>query len=109
MWSGCRRVSSSWERSPTSLIEEGQETIQEGEEKKPIAADLALLAVAQKVEHYEIASYGTARVLAKQLGEIGSATLLTHTLGEEESTDFLLTAIADPLLQEATLADMVRM
>jgi len=88
------------------LIEEGQETIQEGQAKEPLSADLALIAAAQKVEHYEIASYGTARTLARQLGEMESARLLTHTLGEEESTDFLLTMISDPLLQQATLDDL---
>jgi len=88
------------------LIEEGKETIEEGTEKEPLAADLALIAAAQKVEHYEIASYGTARRLARQVGEIDCARLLTHTLGEEQSADFLLTAIADPLMQQASLDDM---
>lgn len=88
------------------LIKEGNETIEEGADKDPLAADLALIAAAQKVEHYEIASYGTVRVMAKQIGEIEAARLLSHTLGEEESADFLLTAIADPLLQQATLDDM---
>lgn len=88
------------------LIKEGNDTIEEGADKDPLAADLALIAAAQKVEHYEIASYGTVRVMAKQIGEIEAARLLSHTLGEEESADFLLTAIADPLLQQATLDDM---
>ena len=87
------------------LIEEGKETMEEGAEKEPIAADLALIAAAQRVEHYEIASYGTVRCLARQLGEIGAARLLTHTLGEEESSDFLLTAISDPLIQQAAIED----
>jgi Mn-containing catalase len=87
------------------LIEEGEETIEEGAEKEPLAADLALIAAAQKVEHYEIASYGTARSLARQLGAMDCARLLSQTLGEEESTDFLLTAISDPLLQQLTLDD----
>ncbi len=88
------------------LIQEGEETIEEGAGKESLAADLALIAAAQKVEHYEIASYGTARALARQIGELACAQLLTHTLGEEESADFLLTAIADPLLQQASLDDM---
>jgi len=87
------------------LIEEGQETIEAGGEKAPFAADLALIGAAQKVEHYEIASYGTARCLARQLGEIDCARLLTHTLGEEEAADFLLTAISDPLIQQLSLDD----
>ena len=88
------------------LIEEGKETIQEGEEKEPIAADLALIAAAQRVEHYEISAYGTAKCLARQIGEVESARLLSHTLGEEETADFLLTAISDPLIQQASLDDL---
>jgi Mn-containing catalase len=87
------------------LIEEGKETIGEGGDKEPIAADLALIAAAQRVEHYEIACYGTVRVLARQLGEIDAARLLSQTLGEEESSDFLLTAIANPLIQQAAIED----
>ena len=87
------------------LLEEGQETIDEGGEKEPLAADLALIAAAQRVEHYEIACYGTVRGLARQLGEVECARLLSHTLGEEQSADFLLTALSDPMLQQATIED----
>lgn len=88
------------------LIEEGEETIEKGTEKEAIAADLCLIAAAQKVEHYEIASYGTVRSLARQLGAMDCAQLLSQTLGEEESTDFLLTAISDPLIQQLALDDV---
>jgi len=88
------------------LIEEGEKTIEEGSQKEPLAADLALIAAAQKVEHYEIASYGTARGLARQMGLRDCARVLSYTLGEEESTDFLLTAISDPLVQQLALDDM---
>lgn len=88
------------------LLEEGEETIQEGRDKEPATADLALIAAAQRVEHYEISAYGTARALARQLGEIDCARLLSHTLGEEERADFLLTAIADPLIQQVSLNDL---
>jgi len=88
------------------LVEEGQETIKEGAGKEPIAADLSLIAAAQRVEHYEISAYGTARTLARQLGEVECARLLSHTLGEEERADYLLTAISDPLIQQAALDDM---
>jgi Mn-containing catalase len=88
------------------LLEEGQETIEEGKELDELTADLALIASAQKVEHYEIAGYGNAKCLAKQLGEREVATLLSHTLGEEESADFLLTAITKPLLQQATSVEV---
>jgi Mn-containing catalase len=87
------------------LIEEGKETIESAGEREPLAADLALIAAAQRVEHYEIAAYGTVRALARQLGENDCARLLSHTLGEEESADFLLTMISDPLIQQASLDD----
>jgi len=88
------------------LVEEGEETIEEGQEKQPLAADLALITAAQKVEHYEISGYGTVRALAKQLGLQEIAELMTHTLGEEESADYVLGSIAKPLAQQATLEDM---
>jgi Mn-containing catalase len=88
------------------LVEEGKETIEEGEEKEPLAADLALITAAQKVEHYEISGYGTVRALARQLGLLDIAELMTHTLGDEERADYLLSSIAKPLVQQATLEDM---
>jgi len=93
-------------RAMTGLIEEGNEKIQEAGQMDPIGADLSLIAAAQRVEHYEISAYGTARALARQMGEIECAKLLSHTLGEEESTDFLLTVISEPLVQRASLDDM---
>lgn len=87
------------------LVEEGKETIEEGSEKQQIAADLALIASAQRVEHYEIAGYGNVRALARQIGEREVATLLAHTLGDEEAADYLLTSIATPLLQQASVED----
>jgi Mn-containing catalase len=87
------------------LIEEGKEVISENEDKEELAADLCLIAAAQKVEHYEISGYGTARSLARQIGERDVATLLSHTLGEEESSDYLLTEVSKPILQDATLED----
>jgi ferritin-like metal-binding protein YciE len=89
-------------RAMMGLVEEGQETIEEGSEKEELAADLALITAAQKVEHYEISGYGTVRTLARQIGAYDVATLLGHSLGEEESADHLLTEIAKPLLQQAT-------
>ena len=87
------------------LIAEGEETIQESSGKDPLTADLALVASAQRVEHYEIAGYGNVRSLARQIGENEVAHLLSHTLGEEEAADFLLTQICKPILQQATLDD----
>jgi len=77
------------------LIEEGQEVIDEGEEKGTVAADLALIAAAQKVEHYEIATYGTVRTYARVIGERGVARLLEQTLKEEHAADKKLTRIAE--------------
>jgi len=88
-------------RAMAGLIEEAQETIGEGGSKDEFAADLALIAIAQKVEHYEISAYGTARSLALLLNERDVARLLAYTLGEEEASDYLLTEISKPLLQEA--------
>jgi Mn-containing catalase len=88
------------------LVEEGSETIDEGKEKDPLAADLALITAAQKVEHYEMSGYGSVHTLARQIGAMDAATLLSHTLGDEESADSLLSAIAKPLLQKASLEDM---
>jgi len=93
-------------RAMMGLVEEGEETIEEGSEKEELAADLALITAAQKVEHYEISGYGTVRTLARQIGAYDVATLLTHSLGEEESADHLLTEIAKPLLHQATAQDL---
>jgi len=83
------------------LIEEGQEVIEEGEEQDDVAADLALIAAAQKVEHYEISGYGTARTLAGQAGLPAVAALLSRSLAEEEIADNLLTQISRELMSQA--------
>jgi Mn-containing catalase len=83
------------------LVTEGQEIIAEGKQKDEIAADLALAAAAQKVEHYEIASYGTVRALANSIGNQKVEKLLSQTLAEEEATDKLLTELSQPLLSQA--------
>jgi Mn-containing catalase len=83
------------------LLEEGKEVMAEGEKKEPEAADLALIAAAQKVEHYEISAYKTARSLAGQVGRQDLAFSLSMTLGEEETADSLLTQIARELMSES--------
>ncbi len=88
------------------LIEEGKERIKESKGKDELTADLALIGAAQKVEHYEISGYGTVRGLARLMNEKEVAKLLDHTLGDEESTDFLLTTIAQPLLQQACMEEL---
>ena len=74
------------------LIKEGQEVV-EAQGEGP-ALDAALIAAAQRVEHYEIAGYGTARTLADQLGYDRAEELLDETLDEESNADKLLTKIA---------------
>jgi Mn-containing catalase len=83
------------------LLEEGEEVIEEGENKDDIAADLSLIAAAQKVEHYEISAYGTARTMAGQIGQPDVAELLSKSLAEEEVADSLLTQIARELMGES--------
>jgi Mn-containing catalase len=83
------------------LVEEGEEIMQEGEAKDEIGADLALIAAAQKVEHYEISGYGTARIMAGQVGLPAVAELLNQSLAEEQISDNLLTQIARELMSEA--------
>lgn len=75
------------------LIEEGSELMQEDAE--PDVMDAGLIAAAQKVEHYEIASYGAARTWAQQLGHDRAARLLQETLDEEGETNKRLTQIAE--------------
>src|SRR5215207_9586639 len=74
------------------LLEEGSELIKERPE--PEVLDAGLIAAAQRVEHYEIAGYGTVRTYAQQLGHDEQATLLQETLDEEGQTDKLLTELA---------------
>jgi len=74
------------------LIEEGSKVIEAGGD--PTAKDAALIAAAQRVEHYEIAAYGTAATLADQLGNDHAQDALGQTLDEEETADKLLTKIA---------------
>lgn len=83
------------------LVEEGQEIIAEGKEMEEAPADLALIGAAQRVEHYEIAAYGTARAIAEQMNRKDIVKLLSQTLAEEEKADQLLTQVAQPLLEQA--------
>jgi Mn-containing catalase len=83
------------------LIEEGEEVIEEGKERDGVAADLALIASALKVEHYEISAYGTARTMAGQIGLPAVAALLGKSLAEEEIAENLLTQVARELMSES--------
>ena len=78
------------------IIEEGRSVM--GEDFEDDVMDAALIAAAQKVEHYEIASYGTVRTWAESLGEREAARLLQQTLDEEGATDKKLTALAESFI-----------
>ena len=78
------------------LIEEGKEIMQEDLEES--ALDAGLIGAAQKVEHYEIAAYGTARTHAEMLGYTKAAKLLQQTLDEEGATDKKLTQLAESII-----------
>jgi len=75
------------------IIAEGEELLKEDFEES--TKDAGIIGAAQKVEHYEIASYGTARTLAEFLGHQRAAELLEQTLEEEKEADKLLTQIAE--------------
>jgi len=81
------------------LVKEGSEIMEEDFEDQVL--DAALIAAAQRVEHYEIAAYGTVREFAKILGEAKHASLLEETLDEERETDEKLTDHAKEINAEA--------
>ena len=76
------------------LVKEGEELIKK-ENADDATRDAGLIAAAQRVEHYEIAAYGTARTYANTLGEEDVAELLQTTLDEEAETDKKLTQVAE--------------
>lgn len=80
------------------LVEEGEEMIKE--KADPEVKDAGLIAAAQKVEHYEISAYGTARTFAQTLGERQAVQTLQTTLEEESQTDEKLTKLAESSLNE---------
>lgn len=84
------------------LLKEGKELLNGGLPKDVL--DAALIGAAQRVEHYEMAGYGTARALARQLGEHEAVRLLTETLEEEGKTDRTLTQLAEKSLNFQAMA-----
>src|SRR5215217_4420448 len=91
------------------IVEEGQEVIDESKNKDDAAADLALIGAAQRVEHYEIAGYTTARNLAQQLHHSAIVQLLSKSLAEEENTDQLLNQVARSLMTIAKMPAALEM
>lgn len=86
------------------LIAEGEETMEE--DLEPDVKDAALIGAAQKVEHYEIAAYGTARTFAAFLGNETAVDLLEQTLEEEKEADILLTQIAESQVNIEAVAEV---
>jgi ferritin-like metal-binding protein YciE len=85
------------------LLEEGKEILEaDGPDG---VLDAAMIGAAQRVEHYEISGYGTARTLAEFLGHTEAARLLQQTLDEESAADELLTQIAEGEVMPATRAE----
>ena len=80
------------------LIQEGKEALDGGSD--PAVRDAALIAAAQRVEHYEIAGYGTVRTYARMLGHSEAAEMLQKTLDEEGMADKMLTQIAEAQVNE---------
>jgi Mn-containing catalase len=85
------------------IVEEGQEVMEEGEQKEDAAADLALIGAAQRVEHYEISGYTTAKNLAQQLRHTAVVAMLSESLAEEENADQLLNQVARTLMSVAKM------
>lgn len=81
------------------LVDEGAEVVVDDFEGS--VKDAALIGAAQRVEHYEIAAYGTVCAFAKELGETEQASLLTETLEEEKKTDQKLTQLAQQINPQA--------
>jgi len=86
------------------LLEEATEII-ESTDKGTMVRDCGLIMAAQKVEHYEIASYGTLRNIARTLGHSDVADILQTTLDEEGTTDHKLTELAEAYVNEEANAE----
>jgi Mn-containing catalase len=89
------------------IVEEGEEVMAEGKKMDDASADLALISAAQRVEHYEMAGYVTARNLAQQLRHSAIVQHLTKSLGEEGNTDQLLSQVAQALMSVSKMPAVV--
>jgi ferritin-like metal-binding protein YciE len=85
-----------------ALIEEGEDMLLDA--RNDAVRDVALIAAAQRIEHFEIAAYGAVRRFAQILGESASAAVLTQTIDEESKADQVLSAIAERLNLDAKQA-----
>lgn len=107
------KIAEMWEFKPSGkkckamegLIEEGKEVLEE--EGDGFVLDAALIAAAQRVEHYEISAYGTARAMAERLGCSETAEILQETLEEESKTDEALSRICEGrIMKSAPIEEM---
>ena len=87
------QVDSKKNKGIAALITEGEDIITDANDEA--VRDAGIIAAAQKVEHYEMAAYGTVRTFAEILGETQQADLLEKTLDEEKNADSILTQISD--------------
>lgn len=87
------------------ILKEGEEMIQKRSQMDKDVLDAALIASAQRAEHYEISGYGTARTYAKALGHDKTAKMLDKTLDEESKTDEKLTKIAESHINQRAKAN----
>ena len=94
-------------RGMQGLVEEGEEVMTAAGKKDDAAADLALIGAAQRVEHYEISGYTTARNLAQQLRHTAIVSLLSKSLAEEENADQLLNQVARSLMSIARMPSAI--
>jgi ferritin-like metal-binding protein YciE len=90
-------------KATEGLVKEAESML--AHEMTPEVMDAAIIAGAQKIEHYEIASYGTARVYARELGLMDVERLLTLTLDEEYSADDLLTSLAESRINKSAIGN----
>jgi ferritin-like metal-binding protein YciE len=88
------------------LIKEGSEVIEENDDEQ--VRDAGIISAAQRVEHYEMAGYGTVRTYASLLGEDEAADLLQQTLDEEKEADDKLTQLAEQINVEAAKGETVQ-
>ena len=90
-------------RAMKGLIQEGSEILEE--EGDPSVLDAGIIVAAQKVEHYEIAGYGSVRTFAELLGQQKAAELLQTTLDEESEANELLTGLAESIVNPEALME----
>jgi ferritin-like metal-binding protein YciE len=95
-------VDSQKNKGMAALITEGEDLIKDASDSS--VRDAGIIAAAQKVEHYEMAAYGTVRTFAEILGQMDQADLLDTTLDEEKQADAILTQIADSANTQADKA-----